>query len=335
MDETEANVSWANAKLQEAQYRSEGLRRALAGQLLSPPGSQTRAGFAEQCLAELHGIELEVRAVEELIGPNPDITNALRAIASDRARLEGLAGDADPPGVRPEMTWAEALRQWDIMGYSRLLMEEISKQARPEAANPLATLYRADGPYQAAEGFAQQELADRIDQLIDVATRFADQAGEEPMGHRYPGFDYRTADPPPEFQITVRELVQQMAPVLFPMDASYVIGDLFNMLVPVYAHATRTLGPDLGTAAVRLTLVDVLFLRGQLAVVASYAASLPRATVAREALSRTAAMLMTAASGSGPGKIPVGYHAELAALRFYVDAFMNSMLGRLAAATSN
>jgi hypothetical protein len=330
----EDSVSWANAKLNEAQYRSQGLQRALADRRLGEPGSALRASFIEQCLTELRAIEIDVFAVEEVVGANSEITGALRAIANDRARIELFAGNTDPPGARPEMTWAQAFRQVEIARLAQTLIDEITEQVNPAAENPLSTLFRSDGPYRAAQEFAQDELSDRIAALMTVATRFADHARDELMEDRYPGFEYRTEDPPPEFHIMVRELIQQLAPVLFPMDGSYVTGDLFNLLVAVYAYVNRAIGGDLANAAIRLMLVDLLFLRGQLPALASYGASLGRGTVACEALVRTAAILMTAANRSGPGKIPSGYQMELDALQFYVDAFMTSMLGRLATAAS-
>jgi hypothetical protein len=330
----EDRVSWADAKLKEAQYRTHGLERALADRRLGEPGSSVRRSFVEQCFAELRGIEIDVFSVEEVVGANSDITSALRAVADHRARIELLAGENDPPGLRPDMTWAEAFRRMEIAWYAQTLIDEIIQQVRPEADNPLGNLFRSDGPYRAAQAFAQAELADRIETLMTVATRFARHAGDEAMSERYPGFDYKTEDPPPEFQLIVRELIQQLAPALFTMDAGYVQGDLFDLLTAVYAQSTKAIGKDLGSSATRLMMVDVLFLRGQLPALASYAASLQRGTVACEALVMTAAILMTAANRSGPGKIPRGYQMELDAIQFYVDAFMTSILTRLATAAT-
>jgi hypothetical protein len=330
----EDRVSWADAKLKEAQYRTQGLERALADRRLGEPGSAVRSSFIEQCLAELRSIEIDVFSVEEIVGANSDITAALRAIADHRARIELFAGGTDPPGVRPDLTWEEAFRRMEIAWYAQTLVNEITQQVRPEADDPLGTIFRSDGPYQAAQSFAQVEMADRIEALMTVATRFASHVGDELMSDRYPAFDYRTEDPPPEFQMMVRELIQHLAPALFTMDAGYVQGDLFDLLTAVYAQTTKAIGTELGSAATRVMLVDVLFLRGQLPALASYAAGLRRGTVACEALVMTAAILMTAANRSGPGKIPRGYQMELDAIQFYVDAFMTSILARLATAAA-
>lgn len=330
----EDNAAWANARLEAARYRALGLRRALTEQRLGPPGSAGRAGFVEQCQAELQAVELEVRAVEEVVGANEDITAALQAIAGDRARVQELAGATDPPGVGPDMTWAEAFRQSEVMGYARTLTDEITAQVRPEAEDPVGTLFRSDGPFKAAQNFARTELAAQIEQLMDVATSSASEAGSETMADRFPDFEYRTADPPPGFQSMIQDLLQHLVPALFPLDAGYVTGDLFDMLVSVYAPTNESLGSDLAMATMRVTLVDVLFLRGQLHALASYAASLTRGTVACEALTRTIAILMTAANGSGPGRIPAGYVPALDAVHFYVDAFMRSLLSRLTAAAA-
>jgi hypothetical protein len=328
------NVSWANAKLEEARQRALGLQQALTTQGVGAPGSAARTRIVEQCLGELGGLESDLLAIQAALGANQDVTAALEAVERDKARFEPFIGVADPPGIGPDTTWAEAFRQGDIRSYAQALVAEISTQVQPGSDDPLATLFRADGPYQAAQDFAKVELRPRIDELMAVATRFATQAGDETMATRFPDFEYRTEDPPPGFQFVIRDLIQDLVPVLFPPDASAVTGDLFNLLVSVYAEVRESLGDDLGPAAMRVTLVDVLFLRGQLHTLASFAASLPRGTLACEALTRTVAILMTAANGSGPGKIPAGYHPPLEAVHFYVDSFMKSMLARLAAAAA-
>jgi hypothetical protein len=328
------DTPWANGMLKEAGYRAEGLRHALATQRLHEPGSAARNAFIEQCLTELDAIEGDIQAAEQAAGTGPDTAAAGRAIGRGRARIAQFAGPVDPPGVHAEMTWVEGFRQLDIASLVTALVDEITQHVRPGTDNPLEAVFRKDGPYVAAHAFAQTELASRTEALIGMANQFAEHAGLETMASRYPGFVYKTEDPPPEFHLLVRELIQQLAPVLFPMDAGYVDGDLFRLLGGVYSRAVQSLGVDLGAAAARLTLVDLLFLRGQLSRLAGYAAGLPRGTVAGELLVRTAAILMTAAHRSGPGKIPAGYQKELDALQFYVDAFMTSMLGRLAAADS-
>jgi hypothetical protein len=326
------SVSWTSTKLEEAQQRAAVLQRTLTEQQLGAPGSGARTSRIETCLGELRAIENDLLAIEVAAGANGQVTSALLAVARDRARIEPFAGEADPPGVLPDMTWAEAFRRRELMANAQALNDEITAQVQPGADDPLGTLFRSDGPHQAAQTFARAQLAGRIEELMAVARRYAAEVGEATMAERFPGFEYKTADPPPEFQLTVRELIRQLAAELFPVDGGYVTGDLFDMLVLVYAHARESLGGDLDVRATRVTLVDLLFLRGQLAALASFAASLPRGTVAGETLMRTVAILMTAANGSGQGKIPSGYRPELDALHFYVDAFMSSTLGRLAAA---
>jgi hypothetical protein len=262
------------------------------------------------------------------------VSAALVAIARDQQRFQMFAGGIDPPGVRADMTWSQALRHCEILAHAKSLTDEISAKVRPGADGSVSTLFRGEGSFKAAEDFARAELAPRIERLISVATIFANQAGAHTMADRFPGFEYKTENPPADFHATVRALIQQLAPLLFPMGAEYVTGDLLKLLVPVLSHSEATLTADLAYEATRVTLVDVLFLRGQLPALASYAAGLPRGTVACEALTRSVAMLMTAANSAGPGKIPAGYRAELAALRFYVDAFMKSLFIRLRAAAT-
>jgi hypothetical protein len=330
----EDNLSSGAGKLEEAQYRIQGLQRAMATRRLDEPGSDSRRTFVEQFLSELHGIETDVLAVEESDGTSLAVTTALLAVAKDRSTLQQFAGEADPPGVRSDMTWSEAFRQADILAHAQVLKDEITKHVQPGQDDPVGTLFRSDGPQQGAQEFARQELAGQIEKLRAVADILADQIGTATMDHSYPGFDYKTGDPPRGFQSTVRGLIQQMAPVLFPLDAGYVTGELFNLLVSVYAHIEESIGGDIGDAAAQRTLVDLLFLRSQLPAVATYASGLSRGTVACEALIRSTAILMTAAAGTGPGKIPAGYHGELTAIRFYVDAFMKAMLNRLRAAAA-
>jgi hypothetical protein len=328
----EDRQGWAEETLRQAEYRTQGLHQALTTRLLDLPESDARTSFIEQCLAELRGIEGDLLSLQDAVGASPGVTTALQAVADDRARILQFSASTDPIGVRPEMTWAEGFRQLEIMEYVRALVHEIREQVRPEADNPLGTLFRSDGPYRAAQSFAQTELAGRIEALTAVAARFADETGPDLMADRYPGFDYKVQDPPPEFQMMVRGLLQELAPILFQMDSTYVAGDLFQLLAAVYAETRQVIGGELGLAAVRLVIVNLVFLGGQLPPFAIFAASLPRGSVACEALVRSASILMTAAHRSGPGKIPPGYQRELDALQFYVDNFLKALVGRLAAA---